>query len=240
MNPTTLPASDPSSMTKHVDGDRRRLGLNSGERSGNEDAGRDLCCTCLAASCVCAFQRVHKVESSARIISLRDDTQAQRHIEPSSSSWVLDMRHRTATTELFNLAEAEADTVIAGSFKYPSLQTPSFSIHIHRKLIGIISKATQTTLWNTLSTSATEELSGPLRTVKQPNLIMDPVSGHCFYCIRHNGLQQTGEKKESLPDGRGPSYAEYGYLNGFPVFFFHGFPSSRLETYPVDKPAYRQ
>lgn len=34
----------------------------------------------------------------------------------------------------------------------------------------------------------------------------------------------------SLPDGRVLGYAEYGLPNGYPVFYFHGFPTSRLEA----------
>jgi pimeloyl-ACP methyl ester carboxylesterase len=37
------------------------------------------------------------------------------------------------------------------------------------------------------------------------------------------------EKTLTLSDGRTLSYAEYGLPGGFPVFFFHGAPSSRLE-----------
>jgi len=44
----------------------------------------------------------------------------------------------------------------------------------------------------------------------------------------------------SLPDGRTLGYAEYGHLTGYPVFFFHGFLSSRLETYPLDRLALRR
>jgi len=33
----------------------------------------------------------------------------------------------------------------------------------------------------------------------------------------------------TLPDGRGLGYADYGDLNGLPVFHFHGLPGSRLE-----------
>ena len=32
-----------------------------------------------------------------------------------------------------------------------------------------------------------------------------------------------------LPDGRNLAYAEYGPVEGNPVFYFHGFPSSRLD-----------
>jgi pimeloyl-ACP methyl ester carboxylesterase len=44
----------------------------------------------------------------------------------------------------------------------------------------------------------------------------------------------------SLPDGRTLGYAEYGHPTGYPIFFFHGFPSSRLETYPLDRVALRR
>jgi len=32
-----------------------------------------------------------------------------------------------------------------------------------------------------------------------------------------------------LPDGRNLSYAEFGKPDGYPVLYFHGTPSSRLE-----------
>ncbi|KAF3940497.1 hypothetical protein ABW19_dt0206538 [Dactylella cylindrospora] len=51
--------------------------------------------------------------------------------------------------------------------------------------------------------------------------------------------QPTESQTFSLPDGRTLGYAEYGYPNGYPVFFFHGFPSSRIEGYPLDKLAHR-
>lgn len=38
-----------------------------------------------------------------------------------------------------------------------------------------------------------------------------------------------------LPDGRVLGYAEYGSLSGTPLFFFHGFPSSRLEARGLDQ-----
>jgi len=38
-----------------------------------------------------------------------------------------------------------------------------------------------------------------------------------------------------LPDGRVLGFAEYGHPQGRPVFFFHGFPTSRLEGYAADK-----
>lgn len=34
----------------------------------------------------------------------------------------------------------------------------------------------------------------------------------------------------TLPDGRKLSFARYGATNGYPVFYFHGFPGSRLEA----------
>ncbi|CEI67379.1 hypothetical protein FVEN_g5738 [Fusarium venenatum] len=42
-----------------------------------------------------------------------------------------------------------------------------------------------------------------------------------------------------LSDGRKLGFAEYGRPNGKPVFYFHGFPSSRLEAQPIDDIAQR-
>ncbi|KAF1809842.1 alpha/beta hydrolase [Eremomyces bilateralis CBS 781.70] len=44
----------------------------------------------------------------------------------------------------------------------------------------------------------------------------------------------------TLADGRTLGYAEYGLSTGYPLFFLHGFPSSRLETYPLDRLALRR
>ncbi|KAF2099402.1 alpha/beta-hydrolase [Rhizodiscina lignyota] len=38
----------------------------------------------------------------------------------------------------------------------------------------------------------------------------------------------------TLQDGRVLGYAEYGHPNGFPLLYFHGYPSSRLEASAVD------
>ncbi len=38
-----------------------------------------------------------------------------------------------------------------------------------------------------------------------------------------------------MPGGRNISYIEYGAANGFPVFYFHGSPSSCLEALLIDK-----
>lgn len=38
----------------------------------------------------------------------------------------------------------------------------------------------------------------------------------------------------SLPDGRDVGFAEYGSPTGYPLFYFHGFPSSRLEASGLD------
>ncbi|EWC46457.1 hypothetical protein DRE_04400 [Drechslerella stenobrocha 248] len=43
-----------------------------------------------------------------------------------------------------------------------------------------------------------------------------------------------------LPDGRMLGYAEYGHPTGYPVITFHGFPSSRVEAYPLDRIAQLQ
>ena len=42
-----------------------------------------------------------------------------------------------------------------------------------------------------------------------------------------------------LPSGRVLGYAEYGCQTGYPLMFFHGFPSSRLEGYGTDQIARR-
>lgn len=39
----------------------------------------------------------------------------------------------------------------------------------------------------------------------------------------------------TLPDGRVLSYAEYGPKTGYPIFYFHGYPSSRLEAGPISQ-----
>jgi pimeloyl-ACP methyl ester carboxylesterase len=40
-----------------------------------------------------------------------------------------------------------------------------------------------------------------------------------------------------LQDGRNLGYAEYGHPDGFPIFYFHGFPSSRLDWLLVNNDA---
>lgn len=44
----------------------------------------------------------------------------------------------------------------------------------------------------------------------------------------------TNDKIIILSDGRKLGYAEYGDLRGKPLFFFHGWPSSRLQAKPLD------
>lgn len=46
---------------------------------------------------------------------------------------------------------------------------------------------------------------------------------------------QRDDQTFVLPDGRVLGYAEYGCQNGYPLMFFHGYPSSRLEGQPIDK-----
>ncbi|MCK5219547.1 alpha/beta hydrolase [bacterium] len=41
-------------------------------------------------------------------------------------------------------------------------------------------------------------------------------------------MNKTTENHLKLPDGRQLCYAEYGDLNGFSIFVFHGNPNSRL------------
>ncbi|KFY10018.1 hypothetical protein V492_05254 [Pseudogymnoascus sp. VKM F-4246] len=38
----------------------------------------------------------------------------------------------------------------------------------------------------------------------------------------------------TLPDGRKLGYAEYGDPDGTPLLYFHGYPSCRLEAFPID------
>ncbi len=42
-------------------------------------------------------------------------------------------------------------------------------------------------------------------------------------------MSRDGAESITLRDGRRLAYAEYGYRRGFPVFYFHGTPGSRLE-----------
>jgi pimeloyl-ACP methyl ester carboxylesterase len=46
---------------------------------------------------------------------------------------------------------------------------------------------------------------------------------------RFAGSDRTRQRFQ-LPDGRNLGYAEYGDARGLPVFYFHGFPGSRLEA----------
>jgi pimeloyl-ACP methyl ester carboxylesterase len=45
------------------------------------------------------------------------------------------------------------------------------------------------------------------------------------------------DQTTKLQDGRALGYAEFGDPSGTPVFFFHGFPASRLEGIALDTPA---
>ena len=55
----------------------------------------------------------------------------------------------------------------------------------------------------------------------------------------HEGLGKLAEKCTSvvLADGRTLAFARFGASAGFPVFFMHGFPSSRLEAELLHGPA---
>lgn len=50
-------------------------------------------------------------------------------------------------------------------------------------------------------------------------------------------MQATDAKSIRLPDNRRLAYAEYGDPAGQPVFYFHGYPSSRLEAQLLESPA---
>src|SRR5258708_10844639 len=47
-------------------------------------------------------------------------------------------------------------------------------------------------------------------------------------------MSSTTSKQIHLRDGRALGYAEFGDPAGKPVFFFHGLPGSRLQSYPDD------
>ncbi|KFY92738.1 hypothetical protein V500_04054 [Pseudogymnoascus sp. VKM F-4518 (FW-2643)] len=49
--------------------------------------------------------------------------------------------------------------------------------------------------------------------------------------------QRQDSQTYELPDGRQLGYSQYGDLNGHPLFFFHGLPSSRLECADFDPTA---
>lgn len=53
-------------------------------------------------------------------------------------------------------------------------------------------------------------------------------------------LPRRDSQTLTLPDGRTLGYAEYGHPEGRPLFFFHGFPGSRLEAAGTDKIARRR
>ena len=52
--------------------------------------------------------------------------------------------------------------------------------------------------------------------------------------MKKHSISNTPGKLIHLRDGRALGYAEFGDLAGKPVFFFHGFPSSRLQHAPGD------
>ena len=43
------------------------------------------------------------------------------------------------------------------------------------------------------------------------------------------------DQRMRLPDGRALGYLDFGDPNGFPIFYFHGIPGSRLELIPYDR-----
>ncbi|KAI3320137.1 alpha/beta hydrolase [Xylariaceae sp. AK1471] len=53
-------------------------------------------------------------------------------------------------------------------------------------------------------------------------------------------MAQRDSQTLKLPDGRVLGFAEYGSPMGKPVFFFHGFPSSRLEAASIFELIHRQ
>src|ERR1700761_1137663 len=65
---------------------------------------------------------------------------------------------------------------------------------------------------------------------------------HSRYLSTIHRINGNGRENQTftLPDGRVLGYAEYGLPTGFPIFFFHGFPASRLEGFPFDRMARRR
>jgi pimeloyl-ACP methyl ester carboxylesterase len=57
---------------------------------------------------------------------------------------------------------------------------------------------------------------------------------------RASTLSVQESQKLSLPDGRVLGFAEYGSPDGYPIVFFHGWPSSRLEGWGADSIARRR
>ncbi|KAM5341203.1 hypothetical protein ACJ41O_015312 [Fusarium nematophilum] len=53
-------------------------------------------------------------------------------------------------------------------------------------------------------------------------------------------LPRPHDQVLTLPDGRALGFAEYGSPEGKPLFYFHGYPSSRLEAEPLDEMARRR
>ena len=47
----------------------------------------------------------------------------------------------------------------------------------------------------------------------------------------------TDSQTITLSDGRKLGYAEYGDTDGSPIFYFHGFPGSRIEARLMNDPA---
>ncbi|KAJ3053411.1 hypothetical protein HK097_004355 [Rhizophlyctis rosea] len=58
--------------------------------------------------------------------------------------------------------------------------------------------------------------------------------------VRHFTINPKENQTLQLPDGRTLGFAEYGTSTGYPLFFFHGFPSSRLEARVCDSLAHKR
>ncbi|KAF2670357.1 alpha/beta hydrolase fold family protein [Microthyrium microscopicum] len=56
----------------------------------------------------------------------------------------------------------------------------------------------------------------------------------------HTSKPNLENQTLTLPDGRTLGFAEYGSPTGYPLLFFHGFPSSRLEAGSITKLAHRR
>lgn len=69
--------------------------------------------------------------------------------------------------------------------------------------------------------------SGRLTQAEMPPILRSATTARSLSSLTPERLDQ----KIVLSDGRFLGYAEFGDLSGYPLLFFHGFPSSRLEAH---------
>jgi pimeloyl-ACP methyl ester carboxylesterase len=73
-------------------------------------------------------------------------------------------------------------------------------------------------------------LLNPINSIR-PQVSLSRVSGFVNLSLsaRRMSSQNADSQTMTLPDGRTLGYAEYGHPEGYPLIYFHGYPSSRLE-----------